>query len=826
MSGLGAELRQALRRLARRPAISFLAVALLGVGIGGDLALLGVVDAMLFRQPPVEAPDRLVRIVKTDEKRQYFDNWSFPNIDDLRRGTRSLTGVAIFADWRNVHLAVGAGESVRLKASLATANYFEVLGSKPALGRLLVPADDAVASGPPAVVLGYDLWRTRFAADAAVVGREVRLNGHPFTVVGVAPRGFASLDPTMAPQLWLPISAWRAALNPQDGFDRVEDRGSSWLDAIGRLAPGATLAAAQAELDGAVRQLAKVHPEEMSDTSAWLMSLSDAAAGGPAERGRAERQAMLVAAVGLLVLLAVAANLAALLAARAAQSRHESAVRAALGADRARLRAPLMAEGALLTAAGAALGLLLVGILQAFAVRSLAFILPLADGGSLDLLGSPRMLGWGAAVIGLTLAVVTLLPGRAAARMDIVRALRREEARPLRGPLAAADALVVAQVALSVLLLAAATLLVARFRELSATAPGFQARGVVQASFDLGLQGYDQPRAAAFERTLVDRLRGRFGAGNVALTDWSPLVGGWSRTSVAARDARPGADGRAPNADVAAVSPEIFQTLGLHLLRGRLFATTDTPQSPRVAVINETMARRYFAGRDAVGEIFHRGDASGPAIEVVGVVADARFRDLASPVPPMFFESLGQFDHTETQLTLLVRSDTGDAASVAAVRAAAAELDPELPLYRSGPLAEQVSGSIRAQRTSAQLFGAFAALVLALAAAGLAALMLSAVARRRREIGIRLALGAARRSIVALLLARSAALVGGGALAGLAVAALALPWLGEAAGGDAGLHPGVAAGALALLAMAALAATLLPARRALGIDPAETLRSE
>ena len=825
MHGLLLELRFALRRLARRPGISLLAVLLLGVGLGGDLALLGVVDAMLFRRPPVAEPERLVRIVKSDAKRQYFDNWSFSNANDLRRNATTLADAAIFADWRVVQLAIGKGPSLRLRSSIVSGDYFRVLGARPALGRLLAPSDDGPGS-PPVVVLGHELWRTRFGADPEIVGRELRLNGHEFSVVGVAPRGLASLDPTMAPQVWLPMATWRQAIHPQHDVDLLANRGSSWLDLVGRLAPGATLVAAQTELEAVAVRLAKAYPDQMGDVEPWVMSLDDAAAGGPGPRGHAERRALLVAAVGLLVLFAVAANLAALLAARAAQSRHESAVRAALGADRWRLRLPLAAEGALLTAAGALVGFAVAGALRGFAVRSLEFVLPLASGDSLALLGSPRMLASAVALVGATLAVVSALPGRAAARIEVVPALRGEPSSRGRRRWGPADALVVVQVALSVLLLTAAALLASRFRALSSIAPEFEPRGVVQASFDLALQGYDATRAARFESELVERLEARFGEGRIAFSDWPPLVGGWSRTSIAAADAPRSADGRPPNADIANVSPQLFRVLGIRLLRGRLLAEEDTSATRPVAVINEVMARRYFGGRAAIGETFWLGDESGPEIEVVGVVADARFRDLASPVPPMFFQSLGQRQAAEMQLTLLVRSAAPAAPTAAAIRTAAAELDPELPLYRLGALDEQLADSIGTERTSAQLFGGFAALVLALAAAGLAALSLAAVARRRREIGIRVALGALGGDVLRALLGRAATLLALGAAAGGALTVAALPALKGLASGEVEIDPVAALAAGLALAAAALLATWLPARRALAVDPAEVLRSE
>jgi putative ABC transport system permease protein len=804
------------------------------VGLAGNFALLGTLDAMLFRQPPVVEPERLVRIVRTDDAREIYDNWSYPTADDLRRGATTLADAAIYADWRTFHLRPPAGENLRLQGAVVTGNYFPLLGARPALGRLLAPQDEAAAGGEPVVVLGHDLWRTRFAADPGVVGGAVRLNGQTVTVVGVAPRDLASLDPTMQPQLWVTMTTWTSLLDGEPDRDDVVERGSSWLDLVGRLAPGATVEAAQVELDARLARLAAEHPDSlMVETAegvrparAWVMPVDVARVGGPTEQSRVERQAALVAAIGALVLLAIAANLAAILAARAAQSRHETAVRAALGGSRLHLAAPLLVEGLLLVGAGFAVAVPLAGAAAGVARRSLGFVLALAGESPPELFASPRLVGAAAALAAAAVAVVGALPGLAAARLDPLPALRRERVGVRRRTLPASDLLVVAQVALSIVLLAVAGLLVGRFRSLAATPPGFDPDQVVQAYYDVGLQGLSGERAAAFHEELLGRAGAALGEESVALVQWTPLLGGGWRTSITP-EGYEAAPGERANADIAVTTPGLANTLGLRLLRGRFLEPADRDGAPLVAVINETMARRYFAGRDPVGARFWRGSGSpsGEPMTVVGVVADPRFRSLDEEPRPMFFRPLGQYERRLTGLFVVVRSSQPIAA-LAALRTLVAELDPELPLARAGLLAEQAARSIAAERRAAALFSGFAALVLALAAAGLGALALAAVARRRREIGVRVALGAAPRGVLALLLVRLGGLVAAGAAVGLAVAALVLPRFGELAGAEVRLGTGPAAVAVALLAAAAALATWLPARRALAIQPAEALRAE
>lgn len=824
-----AELRFALRRLGRRPALSLLAVGLLAAGLAGNFALLGVLDAILFRQPPVAQPERLVRVVRTDAERSTYDNWSYPTADDLRRGAASFVDAAIFADWRRFHLKAEQGESVRVQGSVVTANYFELLGARPALGRLLMPSDDA-DGGAPVVVLSHDTWRTQFAADPEVVGRDVRINGERLTVVGVAPRGLASLDPTMAPALWVPMATWDARLDPGDR-ELLTARGSSWLDLVARLKPGATLEQAQAELDARLAQLAQQFPDslmvETRDGNApartWVMAQSEARVGGPVERPRVERQAALVGGVGALVLLAVAANLAALLAARAAQTRHETAVRAALGASRTRLVLPLAAEGVLLVAAGVALAVPLAGAAFRFARRSLDFVLSLAGEPTLEWLASPRLLGAAALLVTLAVALVGALPGLAASRLELVPALRRESSAGRRRRFAAGDLLVVAQVAVSVTLLVAAALLVGRLRELAATDDGLDTERVVQLWYDTGLQDYSEERARDFHAELLRRASAALGGAPVALSDWTPLEGGWSRTSILP-DGYQAAPGEIPNADVSEVTPQLAAVLGLRVVAGRWLAESDGPQGQRVAVVNETMARRYFAGRDPVGSAF-RATSDAPPYTVVGVVADARYRDLDQPMPAMFFAPLAQTARAAQPLALLARGEP-PAAALAALRGVMRELDAELPVFRDGLLAEQARAALRPERTAATLYSGFAGLVLLLATAGLGALALAAVARRRREIGVRVALGARPGEVVRLLLSRLALLLATGFAVGL-VGALALaPFVADLSGAPVRLSPAAVATTLLVLAAAATAATWIPARRALAIDPAEALRSE
>lgn len=824
------ELRFAVRRLARRPGLTILAVGLLALGLGGNLALLGVLDVILFRQPPIAEPDRLVRIVRTDDERSTYDNWSYPNADDLRHAATTLTDAAIYADWRRFHLKAAQGDSVRLQGSVVSANYFELLGARAAAGRLLERRDDD-AGGAPVVVLSHELWRTRFGADPATVGSELRINGQTLTVVGVAPAGLSSLEPSMAPEIWVPITTWDRILDPGER-ELIPERDSSWLDLLGRLAPGATVEAAQAEIDAVLARLAAAYPDTLTveaaqgrrPARAWVMTASEARVGGPAERPRVARQAALVAGVGGLVLLAIAANLAALLAARAAQTRHETAVRAALGASQGRLVAPLLAEASLLVGGGTVLAVPLAGAGFGLARRALDFVLRLAGEPPLELFGSPRLLAASALLVGLVVLLVGAVPGFAALRIDLVPSLRREISARRRSRLASGDLLVVAQVASSVALLAVAMLLAGRFRTLASTPTGFDAEGVVQASYDVGLQDYDDARARRFHDELLRRAAERLGPGRVAIADWTPLEGGWSRTSLTLEGYQP-APGEIPNADVSEVTPELFGVLGLRLREGRLFGAADDSRALPVAIVNETMARRYFAGRSPIGATFKPGGRDTPAVTIVGVIADVRYRDLAHEMPAMFFRPLAQTPRPMQPLAVLARG-ASPAETLAVLRAIVRELDPELPLFRAGRLADQASEGLRTERTAMTLFSGFAGLVLALATAGIGALALVAVARRRREIGVRVALGARPGEVLAVLLSRITALLAIGFALGVAAAFALRPWASDLAGAPVELSPTTAVTAFAALAAAALVATWIPARRALGIDPAETLRSE
>jgi len=811
-----------------------LAIGLLAVGLSGNLALGTALDAILFRQAPVREPSRLVRIVRTDDQYSTYDNWSFPTADDLRRESTTLSDAAIFVDWRNVQLTLGRGDGMRLQGGIATGNYFALLGVRPALGRLFAEGDDDARSPSPVVVLSDGLWRERFGADPTVIGRDVRLNGQRFGIIGVAPRGFASLDPALAPRLWVPITAWASLLADESRTELLAQRGSSWLDIVARLAPGATVESAQAEIDARLTALAAEFPDELTveaagglrNARAWVVPVDVARVGGPAEAPRVERRAALVATFGLVVLLVVAANLAALLAARAAQTRHETALRAALGATRVQRALPQMAEGVLLAGCGLALAWPLTTAASRIAARSLGFVLPLASGSPMGASSSPWFAFFAALLVVLTILLVAGGPALAASGTDAMRTLRLGTARPPGRRGAASDLLLAVQVALSMVLLVLAVLLVGRWRDLSRAEIGFRPTNVVQASVDIGLQRYSAPRAVEFERQLLAGARRELGEESVALTDWTPLAGGWSRTTIDPQG-YVAAPGESPTGDVAWVSPELFSVLSIRLQRGRLFDDHDDADSPPVAIINSTLARRYFAGRDPLGATFSIGRRTPEArpILVVGVVEDARFRDLSGDVPAMFFRPLDQSPSPRLRVTVVARSAT-PAAALARMRELLRRLDPELPIYRAGALDDQVGAALADDRRAASLFSGFAALVLLIAAAGLGALTLAAVARRKREIGVRVALGAGSGSILALLIRRIAALVAVGAGIGLAVSAALLPRIGGLAGDSTALDATHVVIALSALTIAAAVATWLPARRALAIEPAEILRAE
>jgi predicted permease len=765
------DLRNALRTVARNPRFAILFVATVALGIGTSVAIFTAVDAVLFRPLAVRDAGSLVRIYATDVEGSEVSNSSYPVYTDYRDGATSFAGVAAFDDAEPLHLSTGGGKPERLVGAIVSGNYFEVLGVRAARGRLLTAEDDRAPGASPVVVLGDRVWRRRFGASPSAVGATVSINGHPFTIVGVAPRGFAGVNLDSLPELWVPMSMAEQALPELADDGALRSRHLSWLDIVARVKPGAFIQRAQAELDTIAKNRAAAQPKDQVDPMASVRPAADFAV-GPDARGEARRVSWLLLGMAGLVLLIACADAAGLLLLRGDARRREIGVRVAVGASRRQIASQLLAESLVLAALAAAAGLL-VAVWSSDALVSAVppeFALPM--GAALSAL-DPRSIAFAAGVALFSALLFGVLPAVRAGRLDVARAIKSGDVSggPARTTLR--DGLVVAQIVLTVVLLVGAGLMGRTLAREAAVGPGFDPAGRLEASMDLARQGYDPAHREAFFDELLRRARALPGVRSAALARTVPIQSAGMRTTIES-DGYTAAPGEFPAADLNPITPDYFRTLGIPLLAGRDFEGGDRRDGPAVAIVNEAMARKFWPGRNPLGRQIKNLGPPGVGGEVVGVVADVRYRSLRRPADPTVYVPSSQF--SMPRMTLVLSAERGDATALQRpLQAIVAALDPGLPLFHVRTLSEKLGLALGQTRVIAGLVGVFGALALLLAAAGLYGVVSYATQRRTREFGIRLALVASAASVRRLVLSKTGRLAAAGLVLGLAAAAGALP---------------------------------------------------
>lgn len=806
------DLRWALRGLIRSPGFVAVAAGTLALGIGATTAVFGLLDAALLRPLAVEAPDRLVKVVASRPD-GVAHNLSYPAFEAFRDGEVLADAVAQAPGDLALGLASGG---VRIRADLVSAGYFRLLGVRPALGRGFGPSEAVGGDDPQAIVLGHRLWERDFGADPGVVGRTIPVNGVQMTVVGVAPDGFSGMARGESTEAWVPVAA-RSLL--QGGPDRVSDTSVSWLYVLGRLPPDTSREAAEARLQPVAERIARA--DLMPDvTGAALL-----------EAGRgfttrvddlSARLKFVLAAVGLLLLIACA-NVAGLLLARGTARRREIATRLALGARRWRLTRQLLVESSLLALVGAAGGV----ILGHWAAEALAAFGPAAAGVALDARLDGRAVAFAALLTGVTTLVFGGAPAVLSARRGPAAGLLGSGGRggTERSGARGRRVLVAGQVALSLVLLVVAGLLGRSLRKLSAVDPGFDASGVLAAAFDLEAGGYDAERGREFTRELLARVRALPGVEGASLASTVPPSPGGSRWDGVGLQGYEAAPDEEIGFDMNRVGTDYFEILRIPLLRGRTFDARDGPDAPLVAIVNETMARRYWPDGEAVGRrILLSGEPDGPSLEIVGVAADGKYRSLREEPRANVYVPFAQI--YRPGMTLLARGGGDPHALVAPIRGALRSLDPGVPLFDVRTLEEQVAAATAEDRVAALAAGAFGLLALLMAAVGLYGLLAYTVGRRVRELGIRMALGARRAQVIGLVLAGAVKLVVAGVAVGIPVALLAGGAAEELLYGVSPGDPATMAVAALLLLGVALFAAFVPARRAAAVQPARALREE
>lgn len=807
------DLRYGLRRLTKSPGTTFLAVLSLALGIGINTAIFSFINFALLRPLPVEDPGELVRIYTTTSDFAYGAH-SHPGFRDLQEGTPAL-GDVVAERFTELSIAAGDEQPIRVWGMLVSGNYFQALGLTPAAGRLLRPEDDVAAGSGPLAVLAHDTWQRRFGGDPGVVGETLRVNGHPFTVVGVAPRGFQGTTVGVAPEVWLPVTMQPQAI---PGSQRLEDRGRRWLTVVARLAEGTSLSQARSALEARAARLAERFPE--TDEGLGFNVVPLAQDNLPFQfRDRAELLLGLLMGVAGLVLLIACANLANLLLARAAARRTEISVRLAVGAGRSNLIRQLLTESVVLALLAGAAGLLLA----LWAVRILAGIelpgnLPVDTAVPLDL----RVLGFTLLVSVLAGILFGLAPALHASRTDLVQSLKREEPVRRGGRLPLRSLLVIGQVAVCVVLLVAAGLFVRSIRASLDVDPGFETDHVLVGSLDLGLAGYDEERGRSFYRQLIERLESQPGIEAASLADAIPLeVGGQQQIRMEVPGYVPPADAGEPVIDFNVAAPGYFETLGIPLRRGRDFSLQDG-EEPWVTVVNETLAERFWPGEDPLGR--RMMVAGSIPVEVIGVVEDHRVASLGQAPEPFLY--LSALQHYQSSLALHVRTAGDPLSTLPVVRREVRDLDANLPLSDVTTLRRHVRRSLLPLRVAAWMLGGFGVLALILASVGIYGLMTYSVRRRTRELGIRMAIGAGRSDVLGLVLKRGVLLVGLGAVIGLVLAALSTRFLsGLLIGVDSDDPVTFVVVTVLFLAIGSLA-TFVPAVRASRTEPMTILRQE
>ena len=802
--------RYAARALARTPLFALTAILSIAIGVGATSAIVTLASALLFRPPPgVGDPQRVVSVGRTTEG-QGFDNMGYPAFAAYRDGASSLAALAaVRMEPQDASLA-GPGGAEPIKASLVSGDFFEILQARPSVGRFFLPDEDRAAGTSSVAVLSHAFWRERFGGDRSIVGRGVVLNGQPFTVVGVAEERFNGPF-VMAPDVWVPMRSAATFGLPASIF---ESRGASWLVAIGRLAPGATVAGAQAELATINARLAAEHPtvNEGHGVSVVPASLM------PGELGRVAGGFMaMLFATATLVLVIASTNVAGMLLARASVRQREIAVRLAIGASRAQLVRQLLTESLILFAIAGAAGLLLAKWL----VSGLLALVPrlpvqLAVDARLD--WRVFLFALGAALLaGL---VAGLVPAWQASRPDLVRALKSEGGATGRRQ-RLRSALLVTQITFSMLLLIVAGLFARTLVHARDIATGFDHRDVALAALDLQLASYDSVRGPQFTQRLLESAARLPGARSVALSAAVPLDGnglGLGGIEVAGVETPKGRDGW--DMDWSVVTPGYFATLGIPIVRGRDFDDGDTPGRAEAAIINETFARALFPGQDPIGRTMRNGSRT---LTVVGVARDAKYRTLGEDPRNFIYVPLAQ--RWFERLTLMVKTEPG-AEPTAAIRKLVADLDPALPILRQGSLEEQIGTSLFPQRLALWVAGTLGTVALLLALLGIYGVTAFSVAQRTREIGVRVALGADRARILRLVLRQGVVLAVLGVVIGAAAAAGVTRLVRGLLYGVPPTDAIAFGGAAIVLSLAALAASWIPARRAAAVDPVVALRSE
>ena len=847
MRNLISDVRYAARTLAKNPLFAAVAVLTLALGIGANTAIFTLLDQILLRLLPVKEPQQLVLL--TMRGRHYGNNWgsnsiSHPMYRDFQDHNQAFSGM--FCRFGTDASVMGQGQAEPIPVELVSGSYFSVLGVTTAIGRPISPDDDRVPNGHPVVVLSYNYWQQRFGGDREILGKTISVNTHPYTIIGVAQQGFDGVVLGFSPKLFIPIMMESQILFTTQ--DMLKDRRSRWVNAFGRLKPGMSLKRAKASLQPIMHSMLEMEVQEPAfsrasayDREQFLKCTIDVL---PGSQGLSYVRRILttplwalMAATGMVLLIACA-NLANLLLVRATNRQKEIAVRLAMGARRTRIVAQLLVEALLLSALGGVAGL---GVAY-WGDRALKALYLPADSGGLNLATSPdlRILLFAFGVTLLSGLFFGLIPALQTTKPDIARTLKDETGSVVGGRHGRLrKALVVAQVALSLLLLIGAGLFLRSLGNLSTLGPGFPAERLIGFEIDPSLAGYNTSRTKAYYQQLTESLKTIPGVTSVGVAAMRILEDNEWDSGMTVEGFTPATPDGHPEPFMNQIGPGYFATLGVPIVAGRDFTLQDSgevqtrpgtePDSweSTTAIINETFARKYFAGQNPIGH--HIGFGTDPGtktpMEVIGVIKDIKYTNLRDEIPEQaFIPYLGS--HYVTGMTVYLRTTAEPSQVMPVVRAKVRDLDASVPIAHMRTEEAQITKSLTTERMIASLSSVFGLLATLLATLGLYGVMAYAVAQRRREIGIRMALGADAGMVIWLVMRDVILLVAGGIVIGVPAAMALMRAVQSQLFGVTAADPMTLALSTAGLALIACAAGFLPAHRASRLDPMVALRYE
>ncbi|UCG86075.1 MAG: ABC transporter permease, partial [Gemmatimonadota bacterium] len=724
-------------------------------------------NAVLFRPLPYENPSELVRVFTSDSDGRTPGAVSYPDFVDYRDNTDVFSGAVAF---ENVFLSLtGDDGSEVVMGEFICADYFSVTGLVPAMGRSFTPEEDEWGATGPVAMMAYDTWQRRYGGDPSAVGKTIRLNGRSVTMVGIGPKGFGGSIVGVTSEFWLPWGSGVQILNGE--IEQLEGGGYRSLQMIARLAPGVTQDQAAAALSVLARSLGEEYPETNDNRSVSIFPSNQVRLHPIIDSALYPIAGLLMAVVGL-VLLVACSNVANLLLVQAASRRKEVAVRLAVGARRSRLISQLLTESTLLGAAGGVAGI-------AIAVWAARFIVsfkpPLPIPIAIDLSLDWRVLGFTIVLSVITGMLFGLAPALRASRPDLVPTLKDEtHSLALRNRrFSLRNLLVVSQVAVSLVLLVGAGLFVRSLINSQSVDPGFATESTAMATFNTDVAFDDDAEAHDFFSRLVERLESHPGVQAVALSDRLPLTVGAQISGVFIEGVEPPLGEDELSADIASASPGYFETMEIPLLRGREFTAGDNMDSPRVAIVSATMARRFWGTDEVVGKRFARGNRTNQVdTEIVGVAQDVKVRSLGERPRPYFYIPIGQ--DSPFVSTVVVRSSGDPAAIPDLMRREARALNGSVPIMESGTMAQHVGVVLFLPRMGAVLLLGFGVLAMVLASLGLYGVVAFSVTQRTRELGVRMALGAGQGQVVKMVVTQGLALVTIGSAVGLALSALAM----------------------------------------------------